>query len=84
MDTNQLKHTLALRLALCLEVKNISQAELSDTTGISQASISRYLNEARLPRLTELVMMSLIIGVSVDWLLGLDDRIVRPGGVFDF
>lgn len=84
METSQLKHTLALRLALCLEVKNISQAELSDTTGISQASISRYLNEVRLPRLTELVMLSLIIGVSVDWLLGLDDRIIRPGGVFDF
>lgn len=84
MDTGRLKHTLALRLALCLEVKNISQAELSDTTGISQASISRYLNEARLPRLTELVILSLIIGVSVDWLLGLDDQIIRPGGVFDF
>lgn len=81
MDTGQLKHTLALRLALCLEVKNISQAELSDTTGISQASISRYLNEARLPRLTELVMMSLIIGVSVDWLLGLDEINALPGEI---
>lgn len=83
MDTGRLKHTIALRLALCLEVKNISQAELSDTTGISQASISRYLNEARLPRLTELVMMSLIIGVSVDWLLGIDNRTIRPGEVID-
>ena len=79
MICEKLKESFSSNLALCLEMSNISQAELSQISGITQASISRYLSAQRLPRLTELVTISLVFDVTIDWLIGLDRLHVIPG-----
>lgn len=62
----------------------MSQAELSQVTGITEASISRYLSMTRLPRLAELIQISLVFDVSIDWLVGIDKSRVKPGEIIEF
>ncbi len=66
MDNNILFHR---KLASELRNRGITQMEISRKTGISQASISRYLN-GRVPKSAELAKLANALGVSCDYLLG--------------
>lgn len=44
---------------------DISEGELSRTTGITKATISRYLNKKRMPTLKALVNLSYVLCVPI-------------------
>jgi transcriptional regulator with XRE-family HTH domain len=52
-----------------LRKKKMSRRELGDLLGVCERSISRYIYGEREPNLSQLVKMSDIFGVSLDWLI---------------
>lgn len=58
---------------LCNESR-IKQNKLADSIGVTEATISRYINKERTPNINILIMISEYFGVSTDWLLGLSER----------
>ena len=61
------------RLSAIMEKKGLSQTELASRTGISIPSISRYLSGKSEPRGSELVLISIALDASMDYLYGLDE-----------
>lgn len=60
------------RLIRTLEAKHMSQSELARATDISIMSISRYINTSREPSAEVLRKICRYLGVSSDYLLGID------------
>ena len=52
------------------EAAGLKQTELAEKIGISVVTLSRYENEGRHPRSTELIKMARLFGCTVDDLLG--------------
>lgn len=52
-----------------LRKRKMSRRELGDLLGVCEGSISRYIYGEREPNLSQLVKMSDIFGVSLDWLI---------------
>ena len=61
--------TLGCRLFELLKAKDMTQKELAYTIGVSEVSISRYVNNGRKPRAIVLYKMAEVLGVSVEYLL---------------
>lgn len=61
------------RLSFCMRQAGLSGAGLSSLTGITAASISRYLNGLRSPTVQNIVQIAQVLCVSSDYLLGLSD-----------
>ena len=64
----------SIRLRNLLENRGISAADASISTGISNATMSRYLNGLRIPDSECLIKIALFFGVSMDWLMGLSEN----------
>lgn len=62
------------RIKKALKNKDMTQKELAENIGISQAAMSRYMSGSRLPRVNILKDMAECLSVTPDWLLGLDDE----------
>lgn len=58
---------------LKISMKGISQRELAERTGITEQSISRYLNGKRIPNLVDGAKIAKALNVSLDYLTGLTD-----------
>lgn len=52
-----------------------SQKDLAETTGISESSISDYINKRKMPGVRALVNISYELGISFDDLMDFGDRI---------
>ena len=65
--------TIGERIVKELHDKDMTQRELAAKIGISEVSISRYVNEGRQPRAGILGEIAKALGVSADTLLGLDE-----------
>lgn len=61
--------TLGCRLFELLKAKDMTQKELAYTIGVSEVSISRYVNNGRKPRAIVLYKIAEVLGVSVEYLL---------------
>ena len=61
------------RLMFCMKERNLNGAELSAISGVTTAAISRYLNGVRQPTAENIVLLANALGVSSDYLLGLQD-----------
>lgn len=53
---------------------NLSQKELAEKTGITEASLSRYENNLREPKAEIIAKISEVLGCSTDYLLGRTDN----------
>lgn len=62
-----------LRLSEAMGQKRLLQRDLSTMSGITQSAISKYLTGKGLPRTPELIKLATVLGVSMDWLCGVDD-----------
>lgn len=62
---------LGRRLAATMERIGLTQGEVSRRTGMRPETISRYVGGTT-PRVGELIKIATVLGVSVDWLLGMD------------
>lgn len=60
------------RLKLALKSKGMSQSDLARATGITTSAISRYINTSREPTATIMRKICESLGVSSDYLLGID------------
>ncbi len=61
------------RLSLCMKQCGLNGVELSSQSGVTTATISRYLNGLRMPTVDSVVSLADALNVSVDYLLGLHD-----------
>lgn len=55
-------------------MKKMTQSQVAARLGLSKAVISGYENNIKTPSLEVLAQISLLYGVSTDYLLGLDNR----------
>lgn len=66
---------LTYRIKELLELRGISQKELSKLTGITESAISHYVNGTRVPRGFNLLKIAEILGTTADDLLSGDREI---------
>ncbi len=60
---------VARRLRECAESRGISQTDVCRLTGFAAGTVSRYFNGVSLPKSQELLELSKMFGVSMEWLL---------------
>ena len=58
-----------------LELRGMKQKELAAKIGVSEVTISRYINEDRVPQLEILVRMAEVLDTTTDYLL---NRAISP------
>ena len=61
------------RLSFCMKLRNVNAAELSALSGVTAATISRYLNGLRMPAVDKLILIASALDISIDFLLCLHD-----------
>lgn len=69
--------TLGTRLRSAREKKRLSQVEVYRRTGINNKTLSRYENDGTEPDADSLKKLAELYEVSVDFLLGVENREVR-------
>lgn len=57
--------------------KELSQSDLAKRIGVNSSTIALYESGERLPSLRRLIRLSLALGVTTDFLLGLNDQKYR-------
>lgn len=77
MQGNEAKFYFSTRLNEILKKKKITQDQLCKDTGISLGALSDYRNGKSEPRITNLRILADYIGVSCDYLLGIDEAPTR-------
>lgn len=65
--------TTAEKIEEVLDSLNMTQKELAKKTGVTEATISRYLSGARSPRGEILSKIASVLGLTTDYLLGNSD-----------
>lgn len=72
----------AQRLKLALDRKNMKAIDLAEKVGISNSSISVYVNGHNIPSNITAAKLGQVLGVSPAWLMGFDvpmiDKITEP------
>lgn len=58
--------------------RNMNQKELSEKSGITRASISRYLKGNRRPRIDVVINFAKALGVELEELLDEDEKVISP------
>lgn len=58
------------RLKSIIDAQNVSQKELAELIGVTEVTMSRYVNGQRMPKAPILVKLAKELGVTVDWLMG--------------
>lgn len=71
------------RLAQAMRRSDVNRSALARLTGADRSTVAQLLADdaARLPNAHLAACCAQVLGVSVDWLLGLTDRPERPGDV---
>lgn len=64
-----MKNNRRSRIAELLSEKAMTQKDLATATGITEAAISHYVNETRVPRGVNLAKIARALGTSTDYLL---------------
>ena len=66
--------TFGSRLVHAMELRNMRQKELAKETGVTEATVSRYVNEKRRPDIDFIRDVVRVLNVSADYLLGFSDQ----------
>ena len=75
---NDNKAAFAENLTTLIASRGITAKELADELKLPDATIYRYLHQARVPKIDNVILLAQYFGVSVDWLLGLSDSQESP------
>ena len=67
------KQTLGQRIAAERKKLNISQEALGEKMGVSRQAISKWEADGALPEIDKLIAMSKLFGVTLGWLMGLEE-----------
>ena len=65
--------TIGQRIAQKRKELALSQEALGETLGVSRQSIYKWESDSALPEIDKLIALSRLFGVSVGWLLGVED-----------
>lgn len=65
---------LGKRIEELLHRQHISQRQLAKASGITEISISRYINGERSPKTRELIKIANCLQTSTDFLLGIEPK----------
>ena len=65
--------TIGQRIAQKRKELGLSQEALGETLGVSRQSIYKWESDAALPEIDKLIALSRLFGVSVGWLLGVEE-----------
>ncbi len=71
--------TIGQRIAAKRRELGLSQSDLGDRLGVSRQAISKWEGDAAIPDVEKLVGLSKLFGVSVGWILGVEDFDTRAG-----
>ena len=71
--------TIGQRIAQKRKELALSQEALGDQLGVSRQSIYKWESDTALPEIDKLIALSRLYGVSVGWLLGVEDLPEPPG-----
>lgn len=77
MDTPEIRESYKAfsdRLRLLVDSRGITAKDLSRDANIPDATIYRYLNGDRVPKIDNIIAIAKFFEVSVDWILGLNDE----------
>ena len=66
------KSTVAERLGTALKERGIMQRQLAEKAGVTETTISRYVNGTRTPKGNNIKKIADALNVSADYLLGVD------------
>ena len=66
--------TLGQRIAQKRKEAALSQEALGDALGVSRQAIYKWESDASVPEIEKLIAMSRLFGVSVGWLLGVEEE----------
>ena len=73
-----MEDTFGDRLILALLERKMKQKELARMVGMTETTISRYINDQRMPDIVFLEKAAVLLNVRADFLLGVsDDMSVR-------
>lgn len=70
--------TIGQRIAQQRKKQNLSQEALGEKVGVSRQAISKWEADASVPEIDKLIILSKLFGVSVGWLLGLEEGQTEP------
>lgn len=62
------------RIAHALEMRGMTQKELANKTRLTEVTISRYINNQRVPKATHVKTLCKALCVSADWLLDVNGK----------
>lgn len=66
--------TIGQRIAEQRKRLGLSQEALGEKTGVSRQAISKWEADGTIPEIDKLIMLSKLFGVSVGWLLGVEEQ----------
>ncbi|MBS4534472.1 helix-turn-helix domain-containing protein [Clostridium sp. D2Q-14] len=66
------------RLQTLLEERNMNQKELAKQSGVTEVTISRYINGSRKPRIEIVNKLAEVLNTTTDYLLGRTDEKNSP------
>ena len=66
--------TIGQRIAEQRKRKGLSQEALGDKMGVSRQAISKWESDSAIPEVDKLIALSRLFGVSVGWLLGVEEE----------
>lgn len=72
--------TLGQRIAQKRKELGISQENLGERLGVSRQAIYKWESDSAMPEVEKLVALSRLFGVSVGWLLGVEEEAASGGG----
>jgi len=70
--------TIGQRLAQERKKQNLSQVGLATILDVSRQAISKWESDAAIPEIDKLIALSRLFGVSVGWLLGVEEQPSSP------
>ena len=65
---------LGIRLRELRRRKKMTQAQVAKRLNLSKTAVSGYENNTKTPSVDVLIQLSILYGVTTDYLLGLDNR----------
>lgn len=74
--------TIGQRIAQERKKLDLSQVGLATRLDVSRQAISKWESGAAIPDIDKLISLSRLFGVSVGWLLGVEDPAPPQAGVF--
>lgn len=69
MQKDEYAKAFGEHLKSLLKEKGMTQAELARRTGMTEASVSRYISGQRTPRISQAYRMALVIGIDMNTLI---------------